>query len=593
MAIFKWIHCGFEIYFNSFSDMKKLFLYSVLSIFSCGFIRYNWLKRENLNSVEQKKENAYRCIPYLDANTDAGEDGKFITVLPGWGHYSYPISTKNDSARYYFNQGLSMYYSYHWPEANASFRESARFDPASAISYWGQALAMGPGYNFSLHYKMRKEIPNVIQLMNRYSGHASPKEKKLIEVMNLRYSTDTSDKERKILNIAYANGMHELVSTFPNDPDIKILYVDAMMLIHAWDMWNNDGTPKSWTPDMVRLCEEVLKENPKHPAALHYYIHLTEASRHPEVALESANILKDLMPGVGHMVHMSSHEYERNGNYALGVDVNDRADNDMILYESMAKNIHLRQHASHYFAVQAYCGLSGAMYRKGLSDAIRCRKSVTPSYDDTYSQYLYMMPFFIFVRLGKWEEILKDDSVPEASLTYAGLIYDFAKGMAFVNTDHPDSARGRLILMLHKSVDTILSVADTLSNTALQGAEVAGEILSASIFFAEKKYDSAISHITKAIRTEDSLFYSEPKDWLIPARQFLGAFYLKMGKPAMAEKIYREDLAWNPGNGWSLLGLCQSLKAQNKADQAEPFQNKYKLSFSDADQLPPGSVYIN
>ena len=138
--------------------------------------------------------------------SEAGDDGKFITVLPGWGNYSYPISTKNDSAQFYFNQGLNMYYSYHWQEANASFQEAARFDPGSAMAYWGQALALGPGYNFSLHYKMRKEVPAVLQLMNRYAGNASPKEKKLIEVMNLRYSSDTSDIERRPLKSGLCPG---------------------------------------------------------------------------------------------------------------------------------------------------------------------------------------------------------------------------------------------------------------------------------------------------------------------------------------------------------------------------------------------------
>ena len=94
------------------------------------------------------------------------------------------------------------------------------------------------------------------------------------------------------------------------------------------------------------------------------------------------------------MIHMSSHEYERNGSYALGVEVNDRADEDLILYKSLATNLKLGVHFSHYFAVQAYCGLSGAMYRKGLSDAIRCRNSGIPVHDNTYSQYLYMMPSF-------------------------------------------------------------------------------------------------------------------------------------------------------------------------------------------------------
>ncbi len=547
----------------------------------------------SLTSVEDKKRSSAGCSAYAPNLMEAGDDGKFITVLPGWGNYSYTISTKKDSTQFYFNQGLNMYYSYHWHEADASFREAARFDPQSAISYWGRALALGPGYNFSLHYKMRKEVPAVLQLMNKYLAQASPKEKRLIEVMNLRYSTDTNDLNRKALNLAYAKGMHELIKEFPEDADIRILYVDAMMLIHAWDLWNNDGTPKSWTPEMIVYCEEVLKEKPKHPAALHYYIHLTEASRHPEVALESADSLKVLMPGVAHMVHMSSHEYERNGSYALGVEVNDRADEGLINYAALANNIHLNQHASHYFAVQAYCGLSGAMYKKGLSDAIRCRESARPDYEDTYAQWLFMMPSFTLVRLGKWDEILNNGSVPSAGWTYAALIDDFARGMAFVNTGHLDSARQRLFYLQRRSTDSILSVADTLSNTALQGAQEAGEILSASIFFQEKKYDSAIVHIKKAIRVEDELFYSEPKDWLIPARQYLGAFYLKMGKPDLAEKIYREDLAWNPGNGWSLLGLCQSLQAQNKNEEIETYKKKYMHSFSGAEQIPPGSVYMN
>ncbi|HEY4967925.1 MAG TPA: hypothetical protein VII28_16075 [Puia sp.] len=540
-----------------------------------------------------KKTNLYGCSPEFTISSEAGTDGKFLTVLPGWGNYSYAVSTKNDSARFYFNQGLSMYYSYHWQEANSSFKEAARFDPTLAMAYWGQALAMGPGYNFSLHYTMRKEVPSVMRIMNANVVHASPKEKKLIEVMNLRYTADTSDKERKSLNLAYAKGMHELMSAFPNDPDIKILWVDAMMLIHAWDMWNNDGTPKMWTPEMIQICEQVLKENPKHPAALHYYIHLTEASRNPERALESANTLKDLMPGVAHMIHMSSHEYERNGSYALGVEVNDRADEDLVLYKSLTKNLNLGAHFSHYFAVQAYCGLRGGIYRKGLSDAIRCRNSVSPVHDNNYAQYLYMMPTFTRVRMGKWNEILTEDSVPDPSLSYAGVIYDFARGMAFVNTGHPDSARVSLLLLQRKSADTILTVADTLNNTALERAEEAREILSASIFFSENKYDSAIVHIRRAIWIEERLFYYEPKDWPIPARQFLGAFYLKMGNPVMAEKTYREDLVWNPGNGWSLLGLYQSLLAENKIDPAEACKKKYMQAFSSAEEIPPGSVYMH
>jgi tetratricopeptide (TPR) repeat protein len=573
--------------------MFRLFLFCILSLFLFGFLKIHWDKERNSARPARNKENIYSCMPTNGEGVGLPVNGKFITVLPGWGNYSCPVSTTSDSAQFYFNQGLNMYYSYHWREADASFREAARFDSALAIAYWGQALALGPGYNFSLHYKMRKEVPAAIRLMNKYADRASPKEKKIITVMNMRYTSDSNDLERKALNLAYAHGMHDLIPLFPNDPDIKILYVDAMMLIHAWDMWNNDGSPKEWTPELVRYCEEVLKEYPTHPAASHYYIHLTEASRNPEIALVSANTLKNTMPGVAHMIHMSSHEYERNGSYALGVEVNDRADEDLINYASLAGNINLSQHASHYFAVQAYCGLSGAMYKKGLSDAIRCRESAHPDHDNTYSQFLYMMPSFTWIRMGKWKEIFEQAPVPDSTWTYAGLLDDFARGMAYANTGHPDSARLCLLALQKKSADTILAEADTLTNTALQNAEIAGNILSASIYYAERKYDSAIAHLHQAIQVEDGMFYAEPKGWLIPARQWLGAVYLKMGKPAMAEKIYREDLTWNPGNGWSLLGLCQSLQAQNKTAGIEQYEKGYRHAFSAAEQIPPASVFLN
>jgi tetratricopeptide (TPR) repeat protein len=164
--------------------------------------------------------------------------------------------------------------------------------------------------------------------------------------------------------------------------------------------------------------------------------------------------------------------------------------------------------------------------------------------------------------------------------------------MAFANTGQMDSAGKRLVLLQHKSKDTILTVADTLTNKAIQGAMIAGEILNSVIYFSEKKYDSAVAHSLQAIRLEDSMYYTEPKDWMIPARQYLGAFYLKMGDPLAAEKTYRADLIWNPGNGWSLLGLCQSLKAQHKTEEIAAYEKKYLLSFSHADQLPPGSVYL-
>ncbi len=574
---------------------KSLFIFCPLLFGSIGvmLVRSNDKAFFSNQEYGAKVSNIIGCGPGTDENVYAGENGKFITVLPGWGNHSYRITTQNDSAQIYFNQGLSMYYSYHAREAIASFKEATKFDSSCAMAYWGQALAMGPSYNFGYGYKLNKLIPAVIDMMNRNAEHASPKERDLIQAMDRRYDlADTSDKQRNELNAHYAAAMQPLVTKYQSDLDIKALYTDAVMLIHAWDFWNNDGTPKSWTPELVQFCKDILKQDPHHPAGLHYYIHVTEASRKPEVALASADSLIKLFPGVAHMVHMSSHEYERFGYYAKGVKANEDADRSLVVYDSLAKGLFTSVHVPHYYAVDAYCALSGAMYKAALPKAIACRNSVKPTYENTYPQYQYMFPPFAMIRMGKWQDILLDTSSINPQWTYAGILNDFAKGMAYTKTGYPAEAEKRLKYLQEKKKDTILQIRfSPYMSSPYECSIVAENILIANIFYNQKKYNEAIASIKKAILAEDSLIYSEPKIWMLPARQYLGAFLLKLNKPKEAEKVYREDLLWNPGNGWSLLGLYQSLEAQGKSQELKKIKVLYMRSFSKADKLPPGSVY--
>ncbi|MCF2501814.1 hypothetical protein L0663_00370 [Dyadobacter sp. CY107] len=573
--------------------MKNIFLSFLLIpviVIAALLLRFNTLDLFNTKNLEPNSIALCGSVP--DLNVRAAADGKFIAAMPGWGNYAYPISTKNDSVQFYFNQGLSMYYSYHMKESLASFQEAARLEPECAMAYWGQALAMGPYYNAAHLYKKPENIPAVLKQMNAFAGTADKKEQALIAVMNQRYSADASDADRKALNIAYVAKMRELIDQFPEDQDIKMLFVDATMLIHAWDFWNNDGTPKAWTNEVVTLCEKVLKESPNHPAALHYHIHLTEASRHPEVALPNADKLRDQLPGVAHMVHMSSHEYERNGLFLKGVDVNDRADAALLTYDSLAKNLSLVQHSPHYFAVQTYCAMSAGLYKTGMHAANRLRKTVAPTYENPYDQYLFMLPELTLVRLGKWDEILNDTTKLDTKWTYAVLLRNFVRGIAYVNTGAGDKAKAELNSLLEKAKDPILTKRRVPFNSFTPIANIAGEILTAAIAFDDKKYDKTIASLNKAIEIEDGLIYTEPNDWPIPARQFLGAYLLKMNKPAVAEKVYREDLMWNPGNGWSGIGLAQSLKAQKRTKELAKIESSYKQSFSAAELLPTGSVFL-
>jgi tetratricopeptide (TPR) repeat protein len=534
------------------------------------------------------------CAPVNDERFYAGKDGKFIRILPGWGNHGYAVNTQNDSAQLYFNQGLSMYYSYHSREATASFKEATRFDSTCAMMYWAQALSLGPSYNFGYSYKMHVNIPSVVKNMNRYGSTATPKEQDLVAAMNKRYNLqDTADTERKQLNVAYATAMKTLVQKYPDDIDIKALYTDAVMLLHSWDFWYKDGTPKEWTPELVKFCKDILQKDPIHPAALHYYIHITEASRKPEVALASADSLIKLFPGVAHMVHMSSHEYERIGYYAKGVTANEKADESLYVYDSLAKGLFRDvYHVPHYFAVDIYCALSGGMYKKAVSKWIELRKMTEPEPDNVYQQYLLMYRSQAAVRMGKWQDILSDTVRIKSDWSFAGILDDFAKGMAHTKTGSLETAQKYLQQLREKKNDKILR--DKFAphtSTPYECATVAENILYANILFNQGKHNAAITAIKNAMRVEDSLIYSEPKLWMLPARQWLGSFYLSLKQYHKAENVYRDDLVWNPGNGWSALGLYNSLRAQKKTGELVKLKRLYSNSFSHADEMPVGSVY--
>jgi len=533
------------------------------------------------------------CGVYTFEST-ADKNGKFIPVLSGLGHHHYGVFTKSDSTQIYFDQGLAFYYCYHLTEALASFKEAARFDENCTMAYWGQALSLGPYYN-NYNYKMSPQVPAVLMSLQRTNTGAVTKENDLINAMMQRYSSDATNADRKQLDERYADAMHKLTVKYPTDNDIKALYIDAVMLCHKWDFWSPEGTPRPWTPEVVALCEEILKTDSLHPAGLHYYIHLTEASRHPEKALPYADILKDQMPGVGHMVHMATHSYQRNGLFVKSVVVNEDANTVYNNVDSIVPSLHLgRNNLVHVYTVQAYCAMNAGIFAKGMPVYLRARERLiaqAPVFKNSaYAQFVYMIPQIAYARLGKWPEILKG-SRPDTQWKFAVILDDFAKGLAYVHNKNINSARQCLNDLRNNLSDSLLAVRVMPFNKPQQAGQIAADILSGEILYAEGKTDEAINTLKEAVNEEEKLVYREPQEWFIPARQYLGHYLLKSNKAAEAAQVYKDDLVANPENGWSLVGMYNCMKAQNKLTEATSYKLRYEKAFADADTKPVNSVY--
>jgi predicted Zn-dependent protease len=113
--------------------------------------------------------------------------------------------------------------------------------------------------------------------------------------------------------------------------------------------------------------------------------------------------------------------------------------------------------------------------------------------------------------------------------------------------------------------------------------QLAANVLAGEI--AAKGGDPATAErlLRAAVAEQDTHWFTEPPPWYFPVRQALGAVLLQGGRPAEAEKVYREDLARNPGNGWSLFGLAQSLRAQGKTAEAGQAETRFRQAWAQAD----------
>ena len=242
-------------------------------------------------------------------------------LFDGMGDHEHPITTSDPDAQRYFNQGLVIDFGFNHAESARSFRAAQTLDPECAMCYWGEALALGPNINVTSNGKVvmadddRRQAYAAIQKAVELSGNASEAERDYIAALATRYNGDPSTP-REPLDEAYASAMRGLYEKYPGDDDAASLFAESLMNTMPWDYWTEDQNPKPRTEEVIAALETVLERNPRHPMAIHLYIHAVEASTTPERAEVHADTLLDLVPGSGHLVHMPSHIYYRIGRYA-------------------------------------------------------------------------------------------------------------------------------------------------------------------------------------------------------------------------------------------------------------------------------------
>jgi hypothetical protein len=500
-------------------------------------------------------------------------DSAAIPIYEGvLGSFSWRVSTRVPEAQAYFDQGVRLMYSFAPEDARRSFVEARRRDPECAMCWWGEAWSMGPYLNGPME---DADAPGAHAAATRARAlarvRATPVEKALADAMAARYLPAHGPAGRKSLDSAFVDAMAAVYESAPRNDEVATLYADALMLLEP-----RRGVWPVSKPSVARIhsvLDGVLARNVGHPGACHLYIHATETTPRVRDAQRCADLLGSAIPGASHILHMPSHTYNRVGRWGDATRANVQAwHSDQRAAVGEGFSIY-PSHNLHMLLFSASMDGQGALAIQAAKDYTK----LVPA-DGAGLQSL------VLLRFGRFDEVLELTRAPTHPV-HQGL-WAFARGHAHLRFDRPDSARAYLARVDSLARHTPFSRMFRVHRPAhLLG--VVGGILRGELLRVEGRGDEAAAAFREAARLEDALVYDEPEPLPFAVRDWLGTLLLEQGKPADAERAFREGLERRPHNGWSLAGLEQALRAQGRTADADHAREAFQQAWARSDTWLP------
>jgi tetratricopeptide (TPR) repeat protein len=515
--------------------------------------------------VPRAEMSAAKSVPAF-ADTEA-------PLWTGLGNVTYKITTANERAQAYFDQGLRLAYAFNHGEAQRAFRMAQKLDPECAMCFWGDALVLGPNINLPMQEDANAPAFAAAQKAKALAGKASPREQALIGALATRYGSDPK-AARPAFDKAYAAAMAKVAAQYPDDDEIATLYAEAVMDLSPWNYWKPGGRkPNPQSVPIVPTLERVLARNPNHPGAIHLYIHAVEASDRPKRAEPYADRLRGAVPGAGHLVHMPSHIYYRVGRYLDALEDNKTAVKVDEKYLADT-NAPMGVYRLGYYPHNVHFVMASAQLAGDGPTVIAAAEKLSKLIPDEAARGIAMVqpvkaaPYFAHAQFSVPETILALPD-PGDTIPYVKAIWLYARGVALVaRGDFAGAAKAAV------AIETLERTSDFKllkeSNVPVQEVlHIARTVLLARVAQAQGNTRAAIARFGRAAELQDALPYTEPPYWYYPIRQSLAAALLQDGRYAEAERQFQRALARAPASGWSYYGLAELYKARGNAAAAK------------------------
>ena len=559
-------------------------------------------------------------------------------------NYSFAndVTCKNDETRKMYILAHGHMLNYNHEEAIACFQKCTELDPNCAMAWWGIAYCLSSNYNWSPGLGSGHDpIQQAMSLRDK----CTELEQDLINALAERHSEEARDAadpsvlnmgNSPELNIAFADAMAPLYEKYKGNLDVTAIYVEALMNLKAWQLWDKNTKTGEITPAddntllLVKVLEDAFESSDEakvHPAICHLYCHALELSPFPERALPAADVLRTRMPGLGHLVHMPSHIDAWVGQWKEAIDCNIAAVEADDRYVEITGNESqfykfYRMH-NHHFVV--WCAMFDGQYETALKYARKAVETLPAGDANSGVQFMLAgvipmgaiflesyvtMPWHVMIRFGKWNEILNEPLHTDRDVFPAAIATQhYARGVAYASMGMVPEAEAEQVLFKEALQNPALAGRVLHNNLMYQDpsegpcillvndAILDGEIEYRRQYLAKEKgqdadFTVAFNHLRRGVDLSLNLAYNEPWGQMQPVRHILGALLLEQGEVEEAEAVYRADIDLWKDNMWGLLGLKLCLEARgDTSGELEKVTSQFEERSSRADIIPAKTCF--
>ena len=454
--------------------------------------------------------------------------------MDGIGTSHFPITTKNPDVQMWFDQGHTLLHSYWFYEAERSFRWCLKLEPGNAMAYWGLARA-------SMN---RERAQQFMKKALALKDTVSPRERAYLEAWALQDGDAEAGREN------FRKAIEQIVLDYPDDIEAKVLAGDpALTLVSGNGRIGSD-----------LLLRQVLTTVPDHPGAHHYRVHLWDGPQGAQ-ALDSCKRYGELVPRIGHALHMPGHVYAGLGMWheaALSLDAATRAE---IRY--MGERLVFPYNTWNYAHNRNY--LSYVQEQLGLrDDAIGgARELLAVPLDPKLNDAERFSPHWqgvaaltrALVKFERWDEILADGSIPWGTSTRDRAQRAWVEALAHFGKSDLDKARTRVAD--HAALKPEFDKPDLAWQKTTYDTHAAE--LEARLALARNDVFKGLGRMAEAAELELKLRdeYDDPPGYPYVLYTELGKAYLERGSADLARLAFEKSLSVVPNDPFTLAALVR------------------------------------